>query len=73
MTLFSDIAVFRSDEQGLLLQGGRTFAAEAAAVIKAGEWVQYLGEAADPSFLVIRYAKRCAAVRREVFDDSTRE
>jgi hypothetical protein len=73
MTLFSEVAGFRSDEQGLPLQGGRTFAAEARASIQAGERVEYVGEAADPSLLVIRYRKRWVAVRREVFADATRD
>jgi hypothetical protein len=55
------------------LQGGRTFAAEARAIIQAGERVEYVGEAADPSLLVIRYQKRWVAVRREVFADATRD
>jgi hypothetical protein len=73
MTLFSEVAGFRSDEQGCPLQGGRTFAAEARAIIQAGERVEYVGEAADPSLLVIRYQKRWVAVRREVFADATRD
>ena len=73
MTIFSDIAVFRSDERGRPLQGGRVFAAEAAAIILGGERVEYLEKASDPSFLVIRYQNRCFAVRCEVFAEATRE
>jgi hypothetical protein len=73
MTIFSDIAVFRSDELGRPLQGGRVFAAEAAAIILGRERVEYLGEASDPSFLVIRNQTRYFAVRREVFSDATRD
>jgi hypothetical protein len=73
MTLLSDLAVFWSDEQGRPLQGGRTFAAEAAAIIQAGQRVEYVGEAIDPSLLVIRRQKRCAVIRREAIADATRD